>query len=80
MVILFKPQQVGLGIVSTMQGWSDADARRIARESRKAKGSEKERRSTWLRRLSEGQGDPANEASPPRRQVTDHVRRVLGSR
>lgn len=40
----------------------------------------KERRSTWLRRVSEGQSDPANEASQPRMQVTDHVRRVLGSR
>ena len=28
----------------------------------------------------EGQSDPANEASQPRRQVADHFRRVLGSR
>lgn len=41
--------------------------------------AKKERRSTWLRRVSEGQSDPANEASQPRRQVTDHVRRVLAS-
>lgn len=41
--------------------------------------AKKERRSTWLRRVSEGQRDPVHEVSQPRRQVTDHVRRVLGS-